>query len=57
MLESTLAPVPELALHDASPYHIGASPLICSDYQCTGFFMVGTSVMKELTFKLSLEKL
>ena len=31
-----------------SPYHIETSPLICSANQWTGFYMVRTSVMKEL---------
>ena len=34
-------------LHDEGPYRIETSPLICSTNQWTGFYMVGTSVMKE----------
>ena len=33
--------------HDGSPYHIETSPLICSANQCTGFYMIGTTIMKE----------
>ena len=32
--------------HDRGPYHIETSPLICRAW--TGFYMVGTSVIKEL---------
>ena len=35
--------------YDEGRYHIGTSPLICRVNQWTGFFMIGTSVMKELT--------
>ena len=35
-------------VYDGSPYHIETSPLICSAKQWTCFFMIGTSVMKEL---------
>ena len=31
---------------DAGPYHIETILLICSSNQWTGFFMIGTSVMK-----------
>ena len=34
--------------HDKGPYHIETSPWICSASQWTGFYMVETSVMKEL---------
>ena len=34
--------------HEGGPYHIETSPLICSAYQCTGFYMIGTSVMNKL---------
>ena len=37
--------------HDGGPYHIGTSPLICSANQWTGFYMKGTSVIKELICK------
>ena len=34
--------------HDGGPYHIETSHLVCSANQWTGFYMVQTSVMKEL---------
>ena len=34
--------------HDGGPYYIKTSPLICSENQWTGFYMIETSVMKEL---------
>ena len=34
--------------YDGGPYHMETSPLICSANQWTGFYIVGTSVMKEL---------
>ena len=34
--------------HDGGPYHIKASPLICSVNQWTGFCMIWTTVMKKL---------
>ena len=34
--------------HDRGPYHIEASPLVCSANQWTGFYKIGTAVMKEL---------
>ena len=34
--------------HDEGHYHIETSPLICRENQWTGFYMIGTSVMKEL---------
>ena len=37
-----------LTLHVEGPYHIITSPLICSANQWTGFYMRGTSVMKEI---------
>ena len=33
---------------DWGPYHIETSPLICTTNQWTGFYMIETSVMKEL---------
>ena len=33
--------------HDRGLYHLETSPLICSANQRTGFYMIGTSVMKE----------
>ena len=32
--------------HDGGPYHIENSPLISQANQWTGFYMIGTSVMK-----------
>ena len=37
-----------LPFHEAGAYHIEISPLICIVNQRTGFYMMGTSVMKEL---------
>ena len=37
--------------HDRAPYLIETSPLICRAKHWTGFFMIGTSVMKELIWK------
>ena len=34
--------------HDRGSYHIESSPLICSESQWTGFYMIGTFFMKEL---------
>ena len=34
--------------HDGVTYHIEISPMICSVNQWTGFYMIRTSVMKEL---------
>ena len=34
--------------HDGDPYHIETSPLIYFSNQWTGFYMIATSVMKEL---------
>ena len=34
--------------HDGGPYHIETSPLIYKANQWTGFYIIGTSVMKEL---------
>ena len=33
---------------NGGPYHIDTSPSICSANQCTGFYMIRTSVEKEL---------
>ena len=35
--------------HDGGLYHIENSPLICRANQWTGFYMIGTSAMKELS--------
>ena len=35
--------------HDGGPYHLETSPLICRGNQWTGFYMIGTPVMLELT--------
>ena len=34
--------------HDGGNYHIETSPLICSENRWTGFYMIGSSAMKEL---------
>ena len=34
--------------HDGGPYHIATSPLICGVNQRIGFYLIGTSVTKEL---------
>ena len=36
-----------LTLHDGGPYYIETSPLICTANQWTGFYMIGTFLMKE----------
>ena len=36
--------------HDGGPYHIKTSPFICRANQWTGFYVIGTSVMKELNY-------
>ena len=36
--------------HDEGPYHIEPSSLICIANQWAGFYMVKTSVMKELSY-------
>ena len=38
--------------HDGGRYHIETSPLICSANQWAGFYMITTSVMKELNYTL-----
>ena len=35
--------------HGGNPYHVETSSLICKANQRNGFYMIGTSVMKELT--------
>ena len=37
-----------LLFHDGGPYHIETNPSICYVNQGTGFYMIGTSIMKEL---------
>ena len=34
--------------HNRGPYHIETNPLICSANQWTGFYMIGSCVIKEL---------
>ena len=34
--------------HGRGPYHIETNPLICSANQRTGFYMIGSFVIKEL---------
>ena len=38
--------------HDRGSYHIETSPLLCSANQWTGFYMKGTSVMKDIMRQL-----
>ena len=35
-----------LLFHDRGSYHIETNPLIWRANQCTGFYMIGTAVMK-----------
>ena len=35
--------------HHGGPYHIETSPLICSTNHWSGYYIIGTSVMKELS--------
>ena len=42
--------MPQKILNDGGPYHIETSPLIFSANHWTGFYMMGTSVMKELIY-------
>ena len=37
--------------HDKGLFHIETTPLICRANQWTGVYMIGTSVVKELTEK------
>ena len=39
-------------LHDAGRYHIEARPLICRANKWNGFYVIETSVMKELSYYL-----
>ena len=34
--------------HSRGLYHMETIPLTCSAHHCTGFYMIGTSIMKEL---------
>ena len=43
------------SFHDRGPYHIETSTSICRANQWTGFYIIGTSVMKELMSGLCLE--
>ena len=38
--------------HDGGSNHIETSPLTCRANQLTGFYIVGTSVMKQLNQKM-----
>ena len=42
--------------HDGVSYYIETSPLIYFANQCTGFYMIGTSAMKELIPKKVFQK-
>ena len=46
-----------MLLHDEGSYHIETSPLIYRANQWTGFYMIGTSVMKELNWKKNIKSL
>ena len=35
-------------VHDGGPYHVETSPLICTAISWIGFYLIGTSFMKEL---------
>ena len=37
-----------LLFHDGGPYHVETRPLICPANQWTGFYMIGTFVMKKI---------
>ena len=43
----------KLTLYDGNSHHIETSPLICRTNQWTGFYMMGTFVMKELKLKFN----
>ena len=45
---------PRALFHDGGPYHIETSPLICTVNQWTGFYMIGTSIIKKLKAMLKL---
>ena len=40
-----------ITFHDGGRHHIETSPLICRANQWTGFYMIWTSVMKELKYE------
>ena len=40
-------------LHAGGPYHIEISQMICSAYQWTGFYTIGSSVMEELNINMT----
>ena len=42
--------MPQKILNDGGPYHIETSPLNLSGNHWTGFYMMATSVMKELIY-------
>ena len=43
-----LLPKKTRVFNDGNPYHVETSPVICRSNEGTGFYMIGTSVMKEL---------
>ena len=47
--EKKLNVILDSLFHYGAPYHIETSPFICYSNQCTGFYVIGTSVMEELT--------
>ena len=38
--------------HDGGPYPMETSPLICYENQWTDFYMIGTSILKELKLRM-----
>ena len=41
--------------YDRVSYHLETSPLICTANQWTGFYMIGTSIMKDLKLNIGLK--
>ena len=46
----------KIYIYDGGPYHIETNPLICRTNQWTGFYMIGTSVLKEFKGKKANDK-
>ena len=51
-LNKLVGPSFDQLFHEGGPYDIEISPLICYAKQWTGFYMIWTSVMKELNAAL-----
>ena len=45
----------KIIFHDGSPFHIETSQVMCRANQLTGFYMTGTSAMKELKATIKFE--